>query len=86
MQCALRLAKMDQNKKKENSGVPPQKDNQFSNGSPLIKPVPNIFSRMFFCWMFPIYFNGMSRDLEEYDLVPAQNQHDSKAAGDRLEK
>nr|ASU47346.1 ABCC3 [Cnaphalocrocis medinalis] len=35
--------------------------------------------------MFPIYHNGMSRDLEEYDLVPAKNVYNSKEAGDRLE-
>lgn len=73
---------MNTKSERETNGESPK---HFKYESPLTKSVPNIFSRLLFCWMFPIYHNGMSRDLEEYDLVPAKNVYNSKEAGDRLE-
>jgi hypothetical protein len=54
--------------------------------TPLQKDVPGILSRFLFCWMMPMCYNGMKRDLEEHDLVPAKHVYDSKIVGDQLER
>ncbi|KAG6463316.1 hypothetical protein O3G_MSEX013801 [Manduca sexta] len=53
---------------------------------PAEKDPPGLLSRLFFCWMFPIFYNGTQRDLEEYDLKPAKHVYDSKLVGDALEE
>ncbi|XP_028160238.1 probable multidrug resistance-associated protein lethal(2)03659 [Ostrinia furnacalis] len=73
--------------KNMNGSAPKQEKKEFPKyESPLQKTVPNFFSRFLFCWMIPIYYNGTKRDLEEYDLVPAKRQYDSKRVGDVLER
>lgn len=49
------------------------------------KNVPGWFSRLLLCWMFPIFYNGFRRDLEEDDLRPSKKMYDSKLTGDILE-
>nr|UEO57357.1 ABCC3 [Conogethes punctiferalis] len=73
-------------KQRDLNGSAPKDEKNFSHESPLTKQVPNFFSRFLFCWMFPIYYNGMKRDLEEHDLVPTKREYNSKQAGDLLEK
>lgn len=53
---------------------------------PPMKEIPGFLSRAFFCWMFPLFYYGNQRDLEEYDLVPAKKKYHSKEAGDKLER
>lgn len=53
---------------------------------PPKKTPPGLFSRSLFVWMFPLFYFGYRRDLEEYDLVPARKIYDSKAVGDELER
>ncbi|KAL4709197.1 hypothetical protein ACJJTC_008125 [Scirpophaga incertulas] len=60
--------------------------NNLKKKSLMEKDVPNLFSRFLFCWMMPMFYNGMKRDLEEHDLVPAKNAYGSKLAGDILER
>ncbi|CAG9783024.1 unnamed protein product [Diatraea saccharalis] len=72
--------------KKQANGNTPTKEKNKSKDSPLQKDVPGIISRFFFCWMMPLYYNGIKRDLEEFDLVPAKHQYDSKVVGDLLER
>lgn len=73
--------------KKMNGNAPKQEKKEFPKyESPLQKSRPNFFSRFLFCWMFPIYYSGTKRDLEEFDLVPAKQQYDSKPSGDILER
>ncbi|KAI8429862.1 hypothetical protein MSG28_000362 [Choristoneura fumiferana] len=43
------------------------------------KEPPGLFSRILFLWMFPAFYNGNRRDLEECDLVAAKRMYDSKA-------
>ncbi|XP_072936036.1 ATP-binding cassette sub-family C member 4-like [Epargyreus clarus] len=50
------------------------------------KSPPGLFSRLLFCWTFPLFYYGNRRDLEEFDLVPARDIYDSKRVGDKLEK
>lgn len=67
-----------------------QKQNSDKTGKPKMEPkekkVPNQFSRFLFCWMFPMFYNGTRRDLEEYDLVPTKKIYGSKLTGDKLER
>ncbi|KAJ2946420.1 hypothetical protein O0L34_g12459 [Tuta absoluta] len=53
---------------------------------PSEKSVPNWFSRVSFCWMFPIFYWGNKRDLDEFDLQPAKKIFNSKETGDELER
>lgn len=53
---------------------------------PRKKKVPNVFLRLFFFWLFPMFYNGLRRDLDEDDLIPAKHKYDSKIVGDELEK
>ncbi|XP_053601473.1 ATP-binding cassette sub-family C member 4-like [Plodia interpunctella] len=50
------------------------------------KSAPGLISRFFFCWTFPLFYNGNRRDLEEYDLVRPRKIYDSKSVGDKLEQ
>lgn len=50
------------------------------------KKVPNVFSRLFYFWMCPMFYNGTRRDLDEDDLVPARDMYISKSVGDKLER
>lgn len=52
---------------------------------PRQKGVPNLFSRSFFCWMLPVFWNGNKRDLEEYDLRPTKSTYNSQLVGEQLE-
>lgn len=52
----------------------------------LKKEAPGLLSRAFFCWMFPLFYYGNQRDLEESDLVPTVMRYSSKVAGDKLER
>ncbi|XP_026324225.1 multidrug resistance-associated protein 4-like [Hyposmocoma kahamanoa] len=53
---------------------------------PSEKKLPSLLSRLWFCWMFPMFYNGNKRDLEEYDLMPTKRIYDSKFSGDKLER
>lgn len=53
---------------------------------PSEKEVPSLLSRLWFCWTFPMFYNGNKRDLEEYDLMPNKKIYDSKISGDILER
>lgn len=53
---------------------------------PSEKKVPSLLSRLWFCWMFPMFYNGNKRDLDEYDLMPTKSIYDSKLSGDKLER
>lgn len=53
---------------------------------PSEKNVPSLLSRLWFCWMFPMFYNGNKRDLEEHDLMPAKRMYESKLSGDKLER
>ncbi|KAJ0181177.1 hypothetical protein K1T71_003262 [Dendrolimus kikuchii] len=68
-------SKKEKNSKENNMKEPPPK-----------KEVPGILSRALFSWMFPLFYYGNQRDLEEYDLVPARKNYNSKVAGDQLER
>ncbi|CAH0405949.1 unnamed protein product [Chilo suppressalis] len=72
--------------KKQTNGYMPKTQESESKDSPLQKDIPGFLSRFFFCWMMPLYYNGMKRDLEEFDLVPAKHRYDSKVVGDLLER
>ncbi|KAM3966456.1 LOW QUALITY PROTEIN: ATP-binding cassette subfamily C member 4-like [Aphomia sociella] len=61
------------------------KENE-KNSPPPPKGRPGVLSRSFFCWMFPLFYNGTRRDLEEHDLVKAKEVYDSKRTGDELER
>lgn len=69
-------------------GVKTEKTKETKNPKvpPLKKDIPSVFSRSLFLWMFPLFYNGYRRDLEEYDLVPAKHLYDSKTVGDTLER
>lgn len=69
-------------KKQKKVDDPPKKT---ADGT-TIKDPPGLFSRIWFLWMFPAFYNGNRRDLEEYDLVAAKRMYDSKAVGDKLER
>ena len=56
------------------------------NIKPTDKEVPNLLSRLWFCWTFPLFYNGNKRDLEEHDLVPPKRIYESKTVGDNLER
>ncbi|KAJ2946418.1 hypothetical protein O0L34_g12457 [Tuta absoluta] len=48
---------------------------------------PNIFSRVFICWVCPVLMKGNKRNVEEEDLItPPSKQYDSHIAGEKLEK
>lgn len=53
---------------------------------PSEKKVPHFLSRLWFCWTFPMFYNGNKRDLEEYDLIPTRKMYGSKESGDKLER
>lgn len=57
-----------------------------SRRPPSEKSPPGIFSRFLFCWMWPMFYYGNRRDLDENDLVPPKRKYDSKPVGDLLEK
>ncbi|GBP41931.1 hypothetical protein EVAR_31694_1 [Eumeta japonica] len=61
-------------------------EKQQDNSARLKKGRPGFFSRMFFCWMVPVFYHGTRRDLNEDDLVPAKRIYDSKELGDKLER
>ncbi|XP_076254933.1 putative multidrug resistance-associated protein lethal(2)03659 isoform X1 [Rhynchophorus ferrugineus] len=46
----------------------------------------NIFSKIFFLWMLPLFVRGFKKGLAEDDLYPSLKVHDSKILGDKLEK
>lgn len=47
---------------------------------------PNIFSRIFICWVCPVLFYGNKRDVEESDLIVPSKQYDSDRLGEKLER
>ncbi|CAF4884021.1 unnamed protein product [Pieris macdunnoughi] len=57
------------------------KDWEKRNPSP-----PGVFSRLFYVWTFPLFYNGNRRDLEDEDLVPTKDIYGSKRVGDALER
>lgn len=73
-------------KAKENDKDTKNSENVKAKRLPSQQDVPGPLSRSLFCWMFPLFYNGTYRDLEEYDLVPAKHQYDSKRVGDLLER
>lgn len=74
---------MSSKNEKSNNG---ENNNKDTRKMPHMKQPPGVLSRSFFCWMFPLFYNGNYRDLEEYDLVPARHAYDSKLVGDKLER
>lgn len=46
----------------------------------------NLLSKLFFTWLWPLFYKGYSTDLSEEDLYPTLSQHDSTMLGDKLEK
>lgn len=47
---------------------------------------PNIFSRLFFCWMCPVFITGNKRDVEEDDLIVPSKSFNSDRLGAHLER
>lgn len=60
--------------------------NKTHNSSQRKRTKPNIISKLFFCWMCPVLFNGNRRDVEEEDLVVPSKKFDSDRQGDLFEK
>lgn len=50
------------------------------------KSPPGLISRLLYIWMFPLFYNGNRRDLEDEDLVPTKKIYNSKIVGDYLER
>ncbi|XP_023228582.1 multidrug resistance-associated protein 4-like [Centruroides sculpturatus] len=46
----------------------------------------SVFSRIFFCWIFPIINEGRKRVLKEEDLYKCSKYHNSEYLGDLLQK
>ncbi|XP_067134882.1 ATP-binding cassette sub-family C member 4-like isoform X1 [Centruroides vittatus] len=46
----------------------------------------SVFSRIFFCWIFPIINKGRKRVLKEEDLYKSSKHHTSEYLGDLLQK
>lgn len=46
----------------------------------------NFLSRLFLCWMCPVFISGNKRDLEEEDLIKTSKKYYSDKLGDKLEK
>ncbi|XP_050295811.1 probable multidrug resistance-associated protein lethal(2)03659 [Anthonomus grandis grandis] len=46
----------------------------------------NIFSKIFFTWLFPLFRKGFKKELLADDLFPPLPSHESTYLGDRLEK
>lgn len=71
----------------ENGGTKTSEANNKSNYNEKKKRNnPNIISRLFFCWMCPVLFNGNRRDVEEEDLVVPSKKYDSDRQGALFEK
>ncbi|CAH0722570.1 unnamed protein product, partial [Brenthis ino] len=47
---------------------------------------PNIISKIFICWVCPIFYKGNKRDVEETDLIVPTKQYDSEKLGDKFER
>lgn len=47
---------------------------------------PNIISRIFICWVCPVFYKGNKRDVEETDLIIPTKQYDSEKLGDKFER
>ncbi|XP_067119333.1 ATP-binding cassette sub-family C member 4-like [Centruroides vittatus] len=45
-----------------------------------------VFSRIFFCWLFPLLLKGRKRRLQENDLYATSKYHSSQYLGDLLQK
>ncbi|XP_023231179.1 multidrug resistance-associated protein 4-like [Centruroides sculpturatus] len=45
-----------------------------------------VFSRIFFCWLFPLLLKGRKRPLQENDLYATSKYHSSQYLGDLLQK
>ncbi|XP_023212547.1 multidrug resistance-associated protein 4-like [Centruroides sculpturatus] len=45
-----------------------------------------VFSRLFFCWLFPIIIKGKKRLLKEVDLYETSKYHTSEYLGNKLQK
>ncbi|XP_026764672.2 ATP-binding cassette subfamily C member 4-like [Galleria mellonella] len=63
-----------------------KKNKEKPKASPTPQKRPGAISRFFFCWMFPLFYYGNIRDLDESDLVKAKKNYDSKRTGDELER
>ncbi|KAI5646233.1 ABC transporter transmembrane region domain-containing protein [Phthorimaea operculella] len=62
-------------------------ENNMESTKPKKRKNPNVFSRMFICWVCPVLINGNKRNVEEEDLItPPSKQYDSHIAGEKLEK
>ncbi|KAI5634883.1 ABC transporter transmembrane region domain-containing protein [Phthorimaea operculella] len=62
-------------------------ENNMESTKPKKRKNPNIFSRIFICWICPVLINGNKRSIEEEDLItPPSKQYDSHVAGEKLEK
>lgn len=85
MYSKLNLRDSEEEKMENNLNEKPLKA-EANTAKPRKKKVPNVLSRFFFFWMFPLFYNGTRRDLDEEDLVPAKHIYDSKNVGDELEK
>lgn len=47
---------------------------------------PNFLSRLFICWMCPVFYRGNKRDLEEEDLISPSSKYNSEVIGEKLER
>ncbi|CAF4884012.1 unnamed protein product [Pieris macdunnoughi] len=47
---------------------------------------PNLLSRLFICWVCPIFVKGNRRDIEEDDLIVPNKYYDSDKLGSHLER
>ncbi|XP_039745503.1 multidrug resistance-associated protein 4-like [Pararge aegeria] len=47
---------------------------------------PNVISKLFICWVFPVLFKGNRRDVEEDDLIIPNKPYDSDRLGEKLQR
>lgn len=62
------------------------KQNDKSEENVKKRSKPNIFSRIFICWVCPVLYHGNKRDVEESDLIVPNKQYDSDRLGEKLER
>ncbi|XP_072936018.1 ATP-binding cassette sub-family C member 4-like [Epargyreus clarus] len=65
------------------NGNASDKDNK--NGG-VKRNKPNIFSKLFICWICPVLVKGNKRNIEEEDLIVPKKKFDAARLGDKLER
>ncbi|CAK1548558.1 unnamed protein product [Leptosia nina] len=61
-------------------------DSKLRNVDEIKRSNPNVISRIFICWVCPIFFKGNRRDIEESDLIVPNKNYDSDRLGSKLER